>query len=408
MESFLIITAVKLALILFIFMTTLAYLQWVERKVIAHVQVRMGPSRVGPHGLLQPLADVIKLITKEGVMPPHVNKFFYLLAPFLAVFMALIAISIIPFGTSLTIPAFTLGGATYGPYKTMMELADLNMGVLFILAVSSLGVYGIALAGWSSNNKYSLLGGLRSSAQMISYELPLSLALAAPLLSAGSLNLRKIVDSQAGFMLGFIPRWAVFEMPFPQVISFLIFMIAAFAETNRIPFDLPEAENELVAGFHVEYSSMGFAAFFMAEYANMVTVCSVATLLFLGGWHPLLPETLGSNFIAPAIMAIAGLVCIYHGLNPARPFDRITLPVFGVVFFGLAGVLAFPPTVPILMPIFWFVAKLSFLLFVFIWIRATLPRFRYDQLMGFAWKFLFPLALANLLITGFLVALFAD
>jgi NADH-quinone oxidoreductase subunit H len=404
---FLIITVVKLLLILFIFMTTLAYLQWVERKVIAHVQVRMGPSRVGPHGLLQPLADVIKLITKEGVMPPHVNKFFYLLAPFLAVFMALISISIIPFGTSVTIPAFTLGGVTYGPYQTMMELADLNVGILFILAISSMGVYGIALAGWSSNNKYSLLGGLRSSAQMISYELPMSLALAAPLLSAGTLDLRGIVDSQQGFMLGFIPRWAIFQMPFPQIISFLIFMISAFAETNRIPFDLPEAENELVAGFHVEYSSMGFAAFFMAEYANMVTVCSVATLLFLGGWHPLWPEAYGSNFIAPAVMALTGLICFYHGMNPARPFDRITLPVFGVVFFILAGILAFPPTVPILMPIVWFVAKLSFLLFVFIWIRATLPRFRYDQLMGFAWKFLFPLALANLLITGFLVALFA-
>jgi NADH-quinone oxidoreductase subunit H len=276
-----------------------------------------------------------------------------------------------------------------------------------ILAISSMGVYGIALAGWSSNNKYSLLGGLRSSAQMISYELPLSLALAAPLLSAGTLNLRGIVNSQAGFYFGIIPHWAIFQGPFPQIFSFIIFMIAAFAETNRIPFDLPEAENELVAGFHVEYSSMTFAAFFMAEYANMVTVCSVATLLFLGGWHPLFPEALGSNFIAPAIMAITGLICVYHGLNPARPFDRITLPIFGVVFFGLAGVLAFPPTVPILMPLFWFIAKLSFLLFVFIWIRATLPRFRYDQLMGFAWKFLFPVALANLLITGFLVALFA-
>ena len=405
--EFLIITAVKLALILFVFMTTLAYLQWVERKVIAHVQVRMGPSRVGPHGLLQPLADVIKLITKEGVLPPHVNKFFYLAAPFFAVFMALIAISIIPFGTSLTIPEFHVGANAFGPYKTMMELADLNVGILLILAVSSMGVYGIALAGWASNNKYSLLGGLRSSAQMISYELPLSLAIAAPLLTAGTLSLRGIADSQAGFYFGFIPRWAIFQGPFPQFFSFIIFMIAAFAETNRIPFDLPEAENELVAGFHVEYSSMTFAAFFMAEYANMITVCSVATLLFLGGWQPLWPAALGSDFIAPALFFLAGAICVYHGLNPARPFDRITLPAFGVVFFVLAGVMAFPPTVPVLMPLFWFLAKLSFLLFVFIWIRATLPRFRYDQLMSFAWKFLFPVALANLLITGFLVALFA-
>jgi len=397
MLEFLIITVIKLAIILGVFMTTLAYLQWVERKVIAHVQVRMGPSRVGPHGLLQPLADVIKLITKEGVLPPHVNKFFYLLAPFLAVFMALIAISIIPFGTSVTV----------GPYKTMMELADINVGVLLILAVSSMGVYGIALSGWASNNKYSLLGGLRSSAQMISYELPLSLAIAAPLLTAGTLDLRAIAESQAGFNLGFIPRWAIFQGPFPQIFSFIIFMIAAFAETNRIPFDLPEAENELVAGFHVEYSSMTFAAFFMAEYANMITVCSVGTLLFLGGWQPLWPASLGSNFAAPLILFIAGAVCIYHGLNPARPLDRYTLPVFGVAFFGLAGLMAFPPLVPILTPMFWFLAKVGFLLFVFIWIRATLPRFRYDQLMSFAWKFMFPAALINLLITGFLVAWFS-
>ncbi len=393
--EFIIITLIKTAIIAFVLLTTLAYLQWVERKVIAHVQVRMGPSRVGPHGLLQPLADVVKLITKEGVLPPHVNRFFYLLAPFLAVLMALISISVIPFGTSITVLGHT----------TAMQLTDVNVGVLVILAISSMGVYGIALAGWSSNNKYALLGGLRSSAQMISYELPMSLAIASPLLIAGSLSLRKIVDSQAGYNLGFIPKWAVFAGPFPQIFSFIIFMIAAFAETNRIPFDLPEAENELVAGFHVEYSSMSFAAFFMAEYANMVTVCSVATLLFLGGWHPLWPAAYGSNFVAPLILLVVALICIYHGLNPARPLDRYTLPAFGVIFLGLAGLMLFPPLVPVLTPLFWFLAKAGFLLFVFVWIRATLPRFRYDQLMGFAWKFLFPAALLNLLLTGFLVAL---
>jgi len=392
---FIVITVIKTALILFVLLTVLAYLQWVERKVIAHVQVRMGPSRVGPHGLLQPLADVIKLITKEGIMPPHANKFFYLLAPFFAVFMALISISVIPFGTQLTV----------GPYTTWMQLTDLNVGILFVLSISAMGVYGIALAGWSSNNKYALLGGLRSSAQMISYELPMSLAIAAPLLIFGTLSLRGIVDAQSGYHLGVIPKWAVFAMPFPQIFSFIIFLIASFAETNRVPFDLPEAENELVAGFHVEYSSMTFAAFFMAEYANMVTVCSIATLLFLGGWHPLWPAAYGSNLAAPLIMLIAGAICIYHGLNPARPFDRFTLPVFGVVFFGIAGLLLIPPVVPVIMPIFWFLAKTGFLLFVFIWIRATLPRFRYDQLMAFAWKGLFPAALLNLLITGFLVAL---
>ena len=392
--EFLIATSIKLGVIAFVLLTALAYIQWVERKVIAHVQVRMGPSRVGPHGLLQPLADVIKLITKEGVLPPHVNKVFYLAAPILAVFMALISISVIPFGTSITVMG----------HRTMMELADVNVGILLILAVSSMGVYGIALAGWSSNNKYSLLGGLRSSAQMISYELPMSLAIAAPLLSAGSLSLRAIVKSQYGSW-HLIPHWAIFAFPAPQIFSFIIFMIAAFAETNRIPFDLPEAENELVAGFHVEYSSMKFAAFFMAEYANMVTVCCVATLLFLGGWHPLWPIKWGSNFAAPALFAASGAICIYHGINYVRPFDRITLPAFGVIFFGCAGIFMVPILVPILTPIFWFLAKVSFLLFVFIWIRATLPRFRYDQLMSFAWKFLFPVALVNLLVTGFLVAL---
>jgi NADH-quinone oxidoreductase subunit H len=338
---------------------------------------------------------VIKLITKEGVMPPHANGFFYLLAPFLAVFMALISISVIPFGTEVTI----------GPYTTAMQLTDVNVGILVILAISSLGVYGIALAGWSSNNKYALLGGLRSSAQMISYELPMSLAIASPLLIAGTLSLREIVNAQAGYNFGILPKWLIFAGPFPQIISFFIFMIAAFAETNRIPFDLPEAENELVAGFHVEYSSMTFASFFMAEYANMVTVCSVATLLFLGGWQPLWPVEYGSNFLAPLLLFGAGALCIYHGLNPARPLDRFTLPVFGVMFFGLAGLMLFPPLVPILMPLFWFLAKCGFLLFVFIWIRATLPRFRYDQLMGFAWKGLFPVALLNLLVTGLAVAL---
>src|ERR1700744_2633334 len=329
---FIVITLIKIAVIAFILLTVLAYLQWVERKVIAHVQVRMGPYRVGPHGLLQPLADVIKLITKEGVMPPHVNSFFYLLAPFLAVFMALISISVIPFGTQLTV----------GPYTTWMQLSDVNVGILFILAISSLGVYGVALAGWSSNNKYSLLGGLRSSAQMISYELPMSLAIASPLLIMGTLSLRGIVDAQAGYNFGFLPKWAIFAGPFPQIFSFIIFMIAAFAETNRIPFDLPEAENELVAGFHVEYSSLGFAAFSTAEYANMVTVCSVATLLFLGGWHPLISYSRGGYFIAPLLFLIAAGLCIYHGINYVRPFDRITFPVFGVVFLGIAGIFMVP------------------------------------------------------------------
>src|SRR5689334_4648438 len=225
MDAFIVISLIKAVVIFAVLMTTLAYLQWVERKVIAHIQVRPGPYRVGPHGLLQPLADVIKLITKEDLVPPYVNKPLYLLAPFLAITMALLSISVIPFG-----PAIRVAG-----YDTYMQMTDLSIGVLFVLAVSSMGVYGIALAGWASNNKYSLLGGLRSSAQMVSYELPLSLAIAAPLLLSNTLSLREIVGTQSGAVW----HWNIFRGPFPQIISFIVFLIAAFAETNRVPFDLP-------------------------------------------------------------------------------------------------------------------------------------------------------------------------
>src|SRR5579863_468120 len=323
MDSFIVISLIKVLVVFAVLMTTLAYLQWVERKVIAHIQVRRGPYRVGPHGLLQPLADVIKLITKEDLLPPYVNKPLYLLAPFLAITMALLSISVIPFG-----PEITVAG-----HQTYMQLTDLNIGVVFVLAFSSLGVYGIALAGWASNNKYSLLGGLRSSAQLISYELPMSLAVAAPLLLCNSLSLRQVVVSQGGYYFGFLPRWHLFQGPMPQIFGFAIFLIAGFAETNRIPFDLPEAENELVAGYHTEYSSMKFAAFFMAEYANMITVCSITTTLFLGGWLPLWPASAGSNLVAPLIFVVAGAIALYHGLNPARRRDRLTLPVVAVVFF---------------------------------------------------------------------------
>jgi NADH-quinone oxidoreductase subunit H len=390
-DAFIVISVIKVVVVFAVLMTVLAYLQWVERKVIAHIQVRPGPYRVGPHGLLQPLADVIKLVTKEDLIPPHVNKPLFILAPFLAITMALLSISVIPFG-----PKITVAG-----YDTYMQLTNLNIGVLFVLAVSSMGVYGIALAGWSSNNKYSLLGGLRSSAQMISYELPLSLAIAAPLLISNTLNLRELVDKQAGG----IWTWNILHGPFPQIFSFLIFMIAGFAETNRVPFDLPEAENELVAGFHTEYSSMKFASFFMAEYANMITVSCMATLLFLGGWIAPWPAKYGSSFVPVAIFAVAGLIALYHGINSARRRDELTLPVVGVIFLICAAVFLLPVVQAWLLPLFWFCAKTGGILFAFIWIRGTLPRFRYDQLMSFTWKFLFPVAMLNLLVTGFLVAL---
>jgi NADH-quinone oxidoreductase subunit H len=395
--NFFLLSLIKAVVVAAVLLTTLAYLQWVERKVIAHIQVRIGPSRVGPHGLLQPLADVIKLITKEDLIPPYVNKFLYLAAPFFAITMALLSISVIPFGGPIHI---------FGD-NTWMQLADLNIGVLFILGVSSVSVYGIALAGWASNNKYSLMGGLRSSAQMISYELPLSMAVAAPLLLANTLSLRHIVEHQEGYYLGVIPHWSIFQTPMPQIFSFIIFLIAAFAETNRIPFDLPEAENELVAGYHTEYSSMKFAAFFMAEYSNMITVCAMTTTLFLGGWLPLWPASAGSNYVPAVVFLLAGAVALYHGLNPARRLDRLTLPVVAAVFFLIAVVFLIRPLQGALLPLFWFAAKTGSLLFLFIWIRGTLPRFRYDQLMAFAWKFMFPVAVLNLLVTGLMVAVFS-
>jgi len=390
LDSFIFVSLIKAAVIFAVLMTTLAYLQWVERKVIAHVQVRPGPYRVGPHGLLQPLADVIKLLTKEDLLPPYVNKPLYLAAPFLAITMALLSISVIPFGPEIQV----------GPVRTWMQMTDLNIGVLFILAASSMGVYGIALAGWASNNKYALIGGLRSSAQMISYELPMSLAIAAPLLISNTLSLRELVESQAGGIF----NWNILHGPFPQIISFVIFMIAAFAETNRVPFDLPEAENELVAGFHTEYSSMKFASFFMAEYANMITVSAMATLLFLGGWMAPWPTAYGSSLVPTLIFAVAGVTALYHGMAAERKRDKLTFPVFGVIFLIIAGVFLLPMVQGWLLPLFWFSAKTGAILFLFMWVRATLPRFRYDQLMGFTWKYLFPAAMLNLLVTSFLVA----
>ena len=395
--NYFLLSLIKAAVVAFVLLTTLAYLQWAERKVIAHIQVRVGPSRVGPHGLLQPVADIVKLLTKEDLIPPYVNKFLYLGAPMFAITMSLLSISVIPFGAGIHI---------FGD-NTWMQLADLNIGVLFILAVSSVSVYGIALAGWASNNKYSLMGGLRSSAQMISYELPLSMAVAAPLLLANTLSLRQIVQHQEGYYLGFIPHWSIFQMPMPQIFSFVIFLTAAFAETNRIPFDLPEAENELVAGYHTEYSAMKFASFFMAEYSNMITVCCMTTTLFLGGWLPLWPAGAGSNYVPAIVFLLAGAISLYHGLNPVRRRDGFTLPVVAVVFFLLAAVFLVPVLKGALLPLFWFAAKTGALLFLFIWIRGTLPRFRYDQLMAFAWKVMFPVAVVNLLVTGLLVAAFS-
>jgi len=393
--TFLIVSAVKIALVLVVLLTTLAYTVWVERKVAGHIQNRWGPTRTGPHGLLQPLADLIKFIVKEDPLPGQAQKFVYFLAPFLALVTALLSITVIPFGDSITIAGET----------TWLQITDLNIGLLFILAVTSLGVYGISLAGWSSGSKYSLYGGLRSSAQMVSYELALSFSLVGPLLLANTLSLRDIVMAQGGYYFGVIPKWNVI----PQCVGFVCYMIAAFAETNRIPFDLPEAEAELVAGFHTEYSSLKFAMFFTAEYANMVTAACIATTLFLGGWLSPIPPIndfpVGQYFPVVALLGVAAWIAWQSFRPDERLSEKIVLKVFATIA-ALAG-LAFLWE-PIRVPgsgVFWFVAKVGFFLFFYIWVRWTLPRFRYDQLMSFGWKFLVPVAVAKVLITGLIVAL---
>jgi NADH-quinone oxidoreductase subunit H len=328
--------AAQLGLTLFVFVMLLnsaAVMVYVERKVAALLQQRIGPYLVGPKGLLQPLADIIKLMFKEELRPAAADKFLFALAPIIAAACAFAAFAVVPFGAETTLFGLV-------PEGIRLQVADVNVAVLVIFAIASMGVYGIVLAGWSSNSKYSLLGGLRASAQMISYELSYGLALASVIVVANSLSLADIVNRQAGYWWHALPRWYVFLQP----LGFLIYMTAGIAETNRAPFDFPEAEQELVAGYHTEYSSMTFAMFFMAEYINMVTVSAVATDLFLGGWHgPFLPDSLGW---------------------------------------------------------IWFLIKVSAILFFYVWMRWTLPRYRYDQLMSFGWKVLLPLAVVNLLVTA--------
>ncbi len=346
-QTFLLLSVLKIVVVLVITLTSVAYTVLLERKVLGRMQNRWGPSRTGPFGLLQPLADGIKLFLKEDLTPILVERPLFLAAPMIALGCALVSIAVVPFGA-------------YTPYKgsgvDLFEIANVNIGLLVILGVTSIGVYGIALSGWSSNNKFSLLGSLRATAQMISYELSLGLALVGVVLRAGSLNLRTIVDSQSAHGL---LSWNV--LGGLQIFGFFIYLISAYAETNRSPFDLSEAESELVAGYHTEYSSMKFAMFFMAEYANMITVSCVATLLFLGG--------------------------------ASSPFGHTFDHQLSGAFFHAV------------LPIVWFVLKIFLFLFLFIWVRATLPRFRYDQLMSFGWKFLLPVAMVNILFTALMLTL---
>jgi NADH-quinone oxidoreductase subunit H len=348
-EAFLLLSVLKVAVVLVITLICVAYTVLLERKLLGRMQNRWGPSRVGPFGLLQPLVDGAKLFLKEDMMPTAVERPLFLVAPVIALGCALISVGVVPFG------ALTRVSLNGGPGVDVFEIANVNIGLLVILGITSIGVYGIALSGWSSNNKYSLLGSLRSTAQVVSYELALGLSLVGVVLRAQSLNLRTIVDSQSAHG---ILSWNIFGGF--QFVAFFIYLMAAYAETNRAPFDLPEAETELVAGYHTEYSSMKFAMFFMAEYANMITVSCVATLLFFGG--------------------------------ASSPFGHLIPAVGGAL-------------VQAILPVFWFVAKVFAFLALYIWVRATLPRFRYDQLMSFGWKFLLPLAMANIIVTSFVLAL---
>ena len=389
--AFLIVPIVKIAILVFIVLTVDAYLTWIERKVIAHIQSRWGPHRTGPHGLLQPLADGVKFIFKEDPMPANVDKAAYFLAPFITLMLALTSLAVIPFGPQ----HFTVFG-----YESGIGVADVNISLLVLFAITALSVYGVALAGWASNNKYSLLGGLRSSAQMISYELALTLSVVGVLLIAGDFSLRKIVDLQAGVGNGLL-GWNVF----PQIIGFGCFFIAAIAETNRVPFDLPEAESELVAGFHTEYASMKFAMFFIAEYTSMITVSCLATIMFFGGWLSPFPDSWTFTHYLPSLLMIPfGLWVIFDGIRYENLFGRMVLPVVGAVLTIIgAGLIVLPAFNDGIQGIFWFLAKVFTFLFVYIWMRGTLPRFRYDQLMSFGWKFLLPVSIANVVLTSVVI-----
>lgn len=331
------IILIKIIVVIVVLLTMVAYSVYAERRVSALIQDRLGPNRVGPQGLLQPIADVFKLALKEDVVPAKATKSIHTLAPMISLFVALTTIAVVPFGDTIIL---------FGR-KISLQIADVNVGILYVLALTSLGVYGITLSGWSSNNKYSLFGGLRSSAQMISYELSMGLSVIGVILITGSLSLQDIVIHQYGW------KWNIILQP----IGFITFLVAAFAETNRAPFDLPEAEPELVGGYHTEYSSMKFAMFFLAEYANVIVSSTVITALFLGGWQFPYLQTFG---LSPMLMSI--------------------------------------------LQVLTFFIKVVFMILFFIWVRWSVPRFRYDQLMNLGWKVMLPLALFNIVVTAVLIA----
>jgi NADH-quinone oxidoreductase subunit H len=398
-HALLLVSLVKIVVLLVPVLTALAYLVWFERKISAHMQRRVGPTRVGPHGLLQPLADLLKFVFKEDTRPAGADLFVFLLAPFITMTLALSTFALIPFGPG-TIRIFG--------QSTPLVVADVNVGLLLVFAITSIGVYGVVLAGWSSNSKYSLMGGIRSSAQMISYELSLTLSVVGVLLLAGTLNLSEIVIAQSGATWGFLPRWNLLNPTFPQFLGFFCYFTAAVAETNRLPFDLAEAEGELVAGYHTEYSSLKFAMFFIGEYAGMLTVSFLSVILFFGGWLSPFPQTPAfawTRFLPAAVFALAGVGLVIHGLRFRTLFGKIELTALGLLLCALAALCALPSVVEVAQGPFWFLLKVFVVLFVYVWVRWTLPRFRYDQLMSIGWKFLFPIALANVVLTSLAMVL---
>ncbi len=339
-----IIIVVKIAVVIAAVLLTVMGLTLAERRVSGFIQDRLGPNRVGPQGVLQPIADSLKFFLKEDLIPSHVERWLYLLAPAFILTPALLTFAVIPFGDNIVTHIA-------GQVETIrFQIANLDVGILYVLAISSLGVYGIVVGGWASNNKYSLMGGLRSSSQMLSYEIPMGLAVISLIMMTGSLRLQDVVYDQYAL-------WNIFRQP----LAFIIFLVASFAETNRLPFDLPEAEQELVGGYHTEYSSMKFASFMMAEYTNMITSSALIVTLFLGGWHV-----------------------------PFGILEALNLPV---VWEQIIQILAFA-------------LKTGLMLFIYLWVRWTLPRFRYDQLMSLGWKALLPLGLLNILLTAIGVAIF--
>ncbi len=389
------ITIVKIALLLFIVLTVNAYLTWFERKVVAHIQSRWGPHRVGPHGLLQPLADGLKFLFKEDPTPAGVDKFAYFLAPLMSLALALTAIAVIPFGPN---PLRVFGRDVY---LGIVDPSSFNIGILAIFAITALSVYGVALAGWSSNSKYPLLGGLRSSAQMMSYELALTMSVVGVLLMAGTFNLREIIDAQGKHPERGIFGWNIF----PQILGFFCFFVAAVAETNRVPFDLPEAESELVAGFHTEYASFKFAMFFIAEYTAMITVSCLCSIMFFGGWLSPFPDSWTfTHYLPSALLIPAGLWVIWDGIRYETIFGRILLPGLGAAITAIgAALLVFPAVNEFIQGPFWLLSKVFVFLFIYVWMRGTLPRFRYDQLMSFGWKLLLPVSIANVILTSFVI-----